>query len=126
MNRKCLFALWGGLFILCAGLGFIPEPSGAVQVLLTAVSLLFFVPPAVLIFRGEGQDRRLVRSLSACSLGLSAVLLAVNFLTAFGSEVLGNVLHVVLVIVSAPMMACGSWALSLFLWACLLMGSLKK
>lgn len=24
MSKKLLFALWGGLFILCAGLGFIP------------------------------------------------------------------------------------------------------
>ena len=31
MKKKSLFALWGGLFLLCAGLGFIPEPAGAVR-----------------------------------------------------------------------------------------------
>ena len=45
---------------------------------------------------------------------------------AVGSEALGNVLHYILVVVSSPMIASGHWALSLFLWACLLMVSLKQ
>ena len=75
MSKKLLFALWGGLFILCAGLGFIP---------------------------GFSQN---------VSAGAQAVL------------TMGNVLFAVLIVVSSPMVCSGYWALSLFLWACLLIVS---
>ena len=74
----------------------------------------------------EGDTVKLIRNLSALSLSLTVVLLAVNFLTALRSETLGNAVHTVLVIVSSPMVCSGHWAMSLFLWACLLMVSLRK
>ena len=83
-----------------------------------------FLPSA-----GAAGDRHLLalmRNLSALSLGLTALLLILNFLTAFHSELLGNILHAVLVVVSSPMICSGHWVLSLFLWACLLFASLKK
>ena len=129
MKKKSLFALWGVLFLVCAGLGFIPEPSGAVRWLLTVLSILFFLPPAVLVYQGrktgDAHLLALIRNLSALSLGLTALLLIMNFLTAFRSELLGNILHAVLVVVSSPMICSGRWVLSLFLWACLLMSSLS-
>lgn len=129
MKSNFLFALWAVLFSLCAACGFIPEPEGALRITLTGLSLLFFLPPALLLWQA-GQDGdlhtlRLIRNLSALSLGLTLVLLIGNFFTAFSSESLGRILHYVLVIVSSPMIACGHWALSLFLWACLLVGSLR-
>lgn len=84
MSKKTLFALWGGLFILCAGLGFIPGFS---------------------------------RNVSA---GAQAVL---TVLSAMGTVTMGNALFGVLIVVSSPMVCSGYWALSLFLWACLLMVS---
>ena len=126
MNKRFLYALWGALFSLCAGLGFIPEPEGTLRLLLTGLSLLFFLPPALLLYRGDLPDVLLVRNFSALSLGLSLVLLILNFLTALRSEFLGQVLHCVLVIVSSPMICSGHWAMSLFLWACLLMASRKQ
>ena len=130
MKNRILYVLWGALFILCAALGFIPEPAGAGRLLLTLASLLFFLPPAMLIRSarktGSRSQLALMRNLSALSLGLTAVLLILNFLTAFHSETLGNILHAVLVIVSSPMICSGHWALSLFLWASLLIASLKK
>lgn len=126
MNQKTLFALWGGLFIVCAGLGFIPEPAIAGRVVLTMLSLLFFLPPLLLIKAGGDETLKLVRNLSALSLGLTLVILILNFLCAFSSELLGNVMHFILVIVSAPMIASGYWVLSLFLWACLLMAAVGK
>ena len=129
MYPKILYALWAFLFSLCAGLGFIPEPEGTLRSLLTALSLLFFVPPAYLLYRaGRETDRHsllLIRNLSALSLGLTLVLLIGNFFTAFSSEAVGQVLHYMLVMVSSPMVCSGRWAMSLFLWACLLVGSLK-
>ena len=125
MTKRTLFILWGILFGLCAGLGFLPEPG----VLTTAAALLFFVPPAVLLYRakrdGDAHTLLLIRNLSAMSLGLTVVLLVANFLTALSSEALGTAVHCLLTVVSAPMICSGHWALSLFFWACLLMGSLK-
>ena len=129
MKKKSLFALWGGLFLVCGGLGFVPEPAGVVRWLLTVLSILFFLPPAVLVYQGrktgDAHLLALIRNLSALSLGLTALLLILNFLTAFRSEVLGNILHAVLVVVSSPMICSGYWVLSLFLWACLLTASLS-
>lgn len=129
MNQKTLYALWGGMFILCAGLGFIPEPTGALQWLLTALSVSFFIPPFLLLHKAhQAQDRaviQLIRNLSALSLLLTLVLLLVNFLSLMAPEILGNLLYILLVIVSAPMVCAQYWVLSLFLWACLLMVTLK-
>ena len=126
MTNNTLFLLWAGLFALCAGLGFLPEPNAFT----TLAALAAFVPPAILLYRagqtGDGHTRTLIRNLSALSLGLTAVLLVLNFLTALSSEFLGNLVHGILVIVSSPMICSGHWAMSLFLWACLLMVSLGK
>ena len=122
MNRKILFALWAALFVLCAGLGFLPETSGW----MTALSVLFFLPPALLLYQGERDTVLLVRNLSLLSLSVTLVTLILNFVLAVSTEKLGNILHCVLVVVSAPMICSGYWVLSLFLWACLLMGSLKR
>ena len=130
MNQKILSALWGGLFIVCAGLGFIPEPVKSLQVAMTAASLLFFLPPALLLYgAGKKQDRDtvlLIRNLAALSLGLTMVLLILNFLTVLSSETLGMILYYVLTVVSCPMICSGRWAMSLFLWACLLTASFRQ
>lgn len=126
MTRKILYALWAVLFSLCAGLGFIPEPEGFVRSLLTAAALSVFLPPALLLYRGNASDAKLIRNLSALSLGLTLVLLVLNFLAAFSSDTLGLVLHHILTVVSSPMICSGHWAMSLFLWACLLIASVKQ
>lgn len=129
MKSQFLYALWGALFILCAGLGFIPEPAGVLRVLLTGLSILFFLPPAVLVWKGRREKDRqtlmLVRNLSIVSLSLSVLLIIANFLTVFRSELLGDILHGVLVVVSSPMICSGHWAMSLFFWACLLISSAR-
>lgn len=129
MKSQFLYALWGALFILCAGLGFIPEPAGVLRVLLTGLSILFFLPPAVLVWKGRREKDRmalsLVRNLSIASLCLSVLLIIANFLTVFRSELLGDILHGVLVVVSSPMICSGHWAMSLFFWACLLISSAR-
>ena len=126
MKRKTIYALWAVLFILCAAFGFIPEPEGLTAAALTLVSVAFFVPPALLLYHAEKQDVQLIRNLSSLSLTLTLTLLIGNFLVAFSSETLGTVLHYVLTIVSSPMICSGHWALSLFLWACLLVASLRQ
>lgn len=129
MNQKTRFALWGGMFILCAALGFIPEPAGAVKWLLAVLAVLCFLPPlAILRNARQKQDRdtlRLLRNLSAASLSLTVVLLMANFASFAFSEKVGDLLYVMLVIVSSPMICGGWWLLSLFLWASLLIASVN-
>ena len=129
MNQRKLFALWGVMFIVCAGLGFIPEPTGLLRGILMVCALAFFVPGAMIAYRGYQQrDRhslKLVRNLAAASLGLTLALLVLSVLTALQSEAFGDALYCVLAIVSTPMVCSGYWALSLFLWACLLVGSFE-
>ena len=130
MKNKSLLAIWGIFYIICAGLGFIPEPEGTVRIFLTAISILFFVPPAILLFdafsAGDEKTIRLIRLLSTLSLALTLVLLTANFLAALGASWLGTLLHILLVIGSAPMLCSNYWVLSLFLWAVRLVASCQK
>ena len=130
MKHRLCYGLWACLFILCAGLGFIPEPEGSLSAVLSLLALLFFLPPAWLLYQ-SGKHRQkdtalLIRNLSLVSLILTVTVLILNFFTAFASQHLGQILHYVLVIVSSPMICSGHWAMSLFLWACLLMVSLRQ
>ena len=130
MKKSTLLLIWGISYIICAGLGFIPEPQGAVRAMLFLVSLLFFLPPAVLLYHGKTQgDRdavRLVRRLSAASLGLTLLGLCGTILAALGGNELGDIMHILLGLVSAPMFCSNFWAVPLFLWAVLLIVSFKK
>ena len=131
MSKKLLFDLWGGLFILCAGLGFIPgfsqNVSAGAQAVLTVLAVAFFAPPACLIYgakkKKDARTLKLVRGISLLSLGLTLLALVLNVLSAMGTVTMGNVLFAVLIVVSSPMVCSGYWALSLFLWACLLIVS---
>ena len=129
MSNKSLYSLWGVLFIICAALGFIPVISDGVQTVFTVLSILFFLPPVVLLYRaGKANERNvamLIRNFSLASLGLTLLVLILSVLTAVQSEFLGDMLHGILTIVSTPMICSGYWVLSLFLWACLLIYSLQ-
>lgn len=129
MHKKHLLRLWALLFILCAGLGFLPDPQGMTDALLKLAAVCFFIPPFLLLKEAKKTSDintlLLVRNLCALSLVLTALLLAANFLSVRAGEWLGNLLYCMLVIVSSPMICSGIWALSLFLWAYLLVLSEK-
>ena len=120
MKKTVLFALWGGLFVISAALGLADNTKAGLW-----VSILFFLPPSLLLYdadkAGDKSAVLLIRNLAALSLGLTLVLLILNVVFAVRSQAVGNFLHGILGVVSAPMLASGYWALSLFLWACLLM-----
>ena len=133
MNKKLSFTLWGVLFAICAGLGFVPQPEGALKVLMVILSLGFFGLGGWILWQaGQGKDAAavaLIRNLSLASLLLTFVMLIANFLSVFASQWLGNLLHYMLIVVSSPMLCAPNWAVSLFLWACLMVVShrmLKK
>lgn len=130
MKRSTLWALWGAFYIICAGLGFIPQPQGIVRAMLFLLSLLFFVPPTVLLHEANRHDdaplRRRLRMLCALSLGLTLAALIANILAALGTSGLGTGLHILLGLVSVPMFCSNYWVVPLFLWAVLLMTTLRK
>lgn len=130
MNKKLLFALWGVLFVLCAGLGFLAEPEGVLKGLMVTLSLVFFIPGLLLVHlsgqTGNCHTLKLVRNLAIASLVLTVALLIANFLSVSASETLGNVLYSILIIVSSPMICSQYWVLSLFFWAYLMIAAMAK
>ena len=130
MNKTSFYTVWAGLYILCAGLSFIPEPAGFLKFLMIALSLGFFIPPACLLYRAKREKDRFtlkfIRTLSLASLAMTAAVLIVSVLSFMAPEWVGNFLHILLILVSVPMVCGQYWVLSLFFWACLLMVSLKK
>ena len=129
MKKNGLFVLWGVLFAACAGLGFVPQPAGALKWLLGLLGLLFFAPPVLLLARAkESGDRAvaaLVRNLAIASLVLTLLALVGNVLSLLGGVKLGNVLNAVLAIVSTPMFCSQIWVLSIFCWAFLMIAANK-
>ena len=129
MKKTIFFSLWVGLYILCALLGLIPSPGGALRVVMTVLSVLFFLPPTLLFLEskktGDKKTLKLLRLLSILSLGGTLLLFVFNILAVAWPEALGNALYVLLNFVSAPMVCSGYYVISLFLWACLLFMTLK-
>ena len=134
MTEKRLYTLWFTLYILCTGLGFIPGFAGSLPAWakwgLMVVALGFFVPPGVLVYRarreGNAPTLRRIRHLSALSLGLTLLTLVGGLAFAMAGEGVGVFFHVLLILVSTPMVCGGYWVVSLFLWACLGIASGKK
>ena len=128
MKNFMLYILWAVLYVMCAIVSLAPLPGTAGTVFSVLLSCLFFLPGSILVYRGVRQKNRkllrTVRLISILSLLLTLVLLVSSFLSVFGSETLGNVLYVLLLLVSVPMISSGYWVASIFLWACLLMSTL--
>lgn len=123
MKEKITYALWAVLYVLCAGLGFVQNAAGFGKFLLVFLSLLFFLPGGLLLYWGQ---RKAVRIISLCSLGITLILLVLSFLTVRASLFVGDLIYALLVVFSSPMACSQYWVLSLFLWACLLMASFLK
>lgn len=130
MKTKSLFLIWGGCYIFCLLLSFIPVSKTFIQVLHTICSAGFFVPGGLLLYRGiKRSDYALLKKLrliSGLSLLLTCVMILVNLLSVTGSSALGIVMHILLLVVSVPMASSGFWLLSLFLWACIFMSTFVK
>lgn len=128
-KTKKLWLAWGGLYLLCAGFSFLPEPGTGVSGLLLLLSLGFFVPPVLLAVYGLKKSNRallkILRNLSLVSLGLTLLLIVLNFLAVEASQAWGTVLYWILILVSCPMICSQVWVVSLFGWAVVLMASLN-
>ena len=129
MKNKILYLIWGGLFILCALLGFIPQPEGFLYVLLLITGILFFVPGGLLLYNAycnkDIATMAVIRNVSLISLSATLIFLVLNFLSTNATKAAGDLLYGFLVIFSSPMVCSQNWLISLFLWACLLMTSIS-
>ena len=124
MKNRTLFLIWAGLYVLCAGLGFIPESQGLGTAVLVVVAALFFAPAAILCIRAAKTEDfsllRKLRNLSIASLSATLFVLVLNLLSITAPQWFGDLLYGLLVLVSVPMMCGRYWVGSLFAWACLL------
>ena len=118
MTLYCYIA-WGVLYLLGAIFPFIPEPEW----LGILTCLLFFVPPAVLLYRRESI--RLIRNISIGWLSATVFLLVLNILSVTMTELAGTVLYYMMAVISSPMLCGGNWLVSMFCFACLLIVSQK-
>lgn len=131
MSYPILYTLWASMFLLTAALGLLfPQETGLSRWVLTAVSVIFFVPPWMILHRARAaEDRsqlRLVRYLSLASVLLTAVLLVLNLRSAGLSEAMGRALNAALAVVSAPMLCSNLFVLPIFLWGCLIADTFRK
>lgn len=128
MKKKSIYIAWFVLFLATAILGSVRPESQMMKAAMIGLSAAFFVPPAVLLYRGiGGKDRKqvlLLRKISIVSLGATFALLLLNFLSTPLPQWAGDLLYALLIIVSAPMVCCRYWVASLFAWACVLMTTL--
>lgn len=124
MKKSVVYTLWGVLYAICVGLSFVAA-EGFGKVLLTLTGVIFFLPPAYLLWKQDRKTVRFLRILSICVLVLAMVLIALNFMSANWSARIGLAMYVLLVMFTAPMVCCQYWALGLFLWACVLMVTLR-
>ena len=129
LTYKTLYIAWAVMFVLTAALGFaFPEVENRWgKVGLGLVSILFFLPPGLVLSRAKAEGHRfhvrLVGFLALGSLLLTLVLLALGLISFIWSDALANAMYGALVIVSSPMICSNFYALSLFLWGTLLTGA---
>jgi len=130
MTKRNLYIAWGALYVICAGLGFIPAPQGGAYAILLVFALLFFVPPTLLTCKavksGDIAELKRIRTISLVWLGLTLSVLALNFLSVSFTAAGGLLVYWLLIIVSAPMVCGQIWVVSIFLWGCLLSASWQE
>ena len=132
-NTNKLWILWGVMYAFCAVCGFL-EPAKAGQFygfLVMLCGMSFFIPPAIVIAysvkKKRGKPLRIVRNISIGALSLTLVMLLLSILAAYAQapDIVGEVLHFILKIISVPMFCMPAWIISIFGWACLLMASMN-
>lgn len=130
LAEKVYYAIWAVLFGICAALGNITQRNTGINIVLSFWAFLFFVPGFFLLYEGlkTGNKKLLLRLRIVClsSLVLSLLMIMLNIFTVNAPEAVGQVMHVLLVVLSTPMSCCFIQGISLFLWACLLIASFPR
>lgn len=131
-NKYIWLAIWAGMYVLCAVLGFLPPQEGANQALLVIMALLFFLPPALVIYRSWlDRDKKMLRLLRLVALVVliaTVTVLVINLLSVAlilvmpesAALIVGDILYYLLILVSNPMICGQYWGIGLVGWAVLL------
>lgn len=129
MKEKLSYLLWGCLYVICVGLGTLQERPLPIQLLLGLFALLFYVPGVLLIVEGcKGKKKLLlqVRIISIVSLALTLGLMVANIASVYASAQVGDMLNQFYMLAAAPMHCLPYGFISIFCWACLLMGTFPR
>ena len=130
MKKTILYIIWLCMAILCIGLGTLEAEEPVLQISLAAIGIMFFAPPAILVYDAlESRDRKEVlrlRLISILSLSLTVLNLIAFFLTAAVGAKSADFLYDLLIALSCPMICCQYWFISLFLWGGLLSATFFK
>ena len=130
MKYKYLYMMWAGMYLLCAVLGFLPDPQGLVYWLLFFISMLFFVPPVWILVQAIRQkNRRQVKAVLVISISwliLTLCLLVVNFLSVTATQAVGTAMHYLLTALASPMICSQVWVVPMFAFGCLLTASWQQ
>ena len=132
LTYKTLYRLWAGLFALTAVLGllFPGVQNAAGRFFLALISVVFFLPPWAILSKAKAEGirhhLRLVRYLAVASLGLTLVLFCAGILSLPYGDAVGNIIHILMTILCAPLVCSNYYVLPMFGWAMLLTGSFQK
>ena len=130
MTKGRLYIIWAAMFVLCAALGFVPNPGGTTYAALFILAILFFIPPFVLTYRAikDGDVPEIKRIFTICLvwLGLTLVMLALNFVSVGFTAMGGKFVYWLLIVFSTPMICGQVWVVSIFLWGCLLSATVQE
>ncbi len=130
MSNLKLWIFWGCLYLLCGIGGCVSEPEGAIKALLMVMSFVYFLPPAVLLYRsarnGDKMTLKLLRNVSFGWLMLTLALILCNILSVFADPITGLILHYSLVLLASPLVCGQVWVIPMFFFACLMIAAHKE
>lgn len=130
MKKTLLYIIWGCMAALCVGLGTLEATELLMQIPLTVLAVMFFVPGGILLYDAvtEHDRKEVLRIRWICILSLSLTLVAMIafMLTAAVGAAAADILYDILILVSCPMICGQYWLISLFLWSCLLSATFLK
>ena len=129
-KNTILYIIWAVLYCACVGFSFAEPTNIGGKAFLIVLSVAFFVPPYVMAYQAQKKDdRKTIKTLRLICIGilvLALILLVLNILSVNYSARTGLVLYVLLAMFAPPLACADQYALSLFLWACLLMLTLQR
>ena len=121
-KNTILYIVWAVLYCACVGFSFVSNRNLGGKIFLIGLNLVFYVPPFVLAIKAL----KTLRWISVSVLVLATVMLVLNILSVKFSARVGLIMYVLLAVLAPPLACAQQFALSLFLWACLLMLTIQK
>jgi hypothetical protein len=130
LKEKIFYLFWLAMYIICVGMSTITDRNTVIHILLMVLAIAFYIPGLLLVIEGIRENSKKillrVRIICTCSLALTIILIIGNIASVYASPSVGNLLNQLFLIVAAPMHCCYYRFISIFLWGCLLMGTVPK